>query len=533
MRYQRQFKDVPQTVQSKPGQVKNEAGGFVYEADKWIRLNRFLILGTDGDTYYATERELTLQNSIIIQECLLEDGKRTVDTIVGISTNNRALKNSEALFALALAASPKYASAQTNAYALGVLSHVARTGTHLFEFIAYAELFRGWGRAFARAIGMWYLDKEPAALTYQLVKYRQRNGWSHRDVLRLAHPFTSNAELNYILSWVVGEGEVVFSDPSFSDALKYLDDFNELQKATEVDSVIDMINRHNFTHEMLPTQFKTHKNVWAALLQKMPMTAMIRNLGNMSNYGLFDNFSPQVDLVVDTLQDQEIIRKSRVHPFTILKALQTYSTGHGFRGSSTWRVEGRITDALNDAFYLAFQNVQPTNAKMLVGIDISGSMSNTRLNNMNDMLAYQGAAAEALLLLNIEPNVQIVAFDTTLKATNLSARQRLDDATRSLTHMQHGGTDCAQPILWAEQQGFVYDAIIIMTDDQTWAGKEQVDVVFDRYQRKVNPNAKLILMSFVANAHTMVEMNNPSIFRIAGMDADTPAIINRFIIGEI
>jgi 60 kDa SS-A/Ro ribonucleoprotein len=29
-------------------QVLNSAGGYVYEIDKWDRLNRFLILGTEG-----------------------------------------------------------------------------------------------------------------------------------------------------------------------------------------------------------------------------------------------------------------------------------------------------------------------------------------------------------------------------------------------------------------------------------------------------------------------------------------------------
>ena len=36
-------------------QVKNEAGGFVWKVSDMERLRRFLVLGCEGGTYYATE----------------------------------------------------------------------------------------------------------------------------------------------------------------------------------------------------------------------------------------------------------------------------------------------------------------------------------------------------------------------------------------------------------------------------------------------------------------------------------------------
>ena len=60
--------------------------------------------------------------------------------------------------------------------------------THLFQFAAFVEGFRGWGRSLRRAIGGWYAAPSPESLAYQAVKYRQREGMTHRDLLRLAHP---------------------------------------------------------------------------------------------------------------------------------------------------------------------------------------------------------------------------------------------------------------------------------------------------------------------------------------------------------
>ncbi len=64
----------------------------------------------------------------------------------------------------------------------------ARTATHLFQFAAFVEGFRGWGRSLRRAVGGWYAGRSPESLAYQAVKYRQREGMTHRDLLRLAHP---------------------------------------------------------------------------------------------------------------------------------------------------------------------------------------------------------------------------------------------------------------------------------------------------------------------------------------------------------
>src|SRR5439155_10756074 len=61
-------------------------------------------------------------------------------------------------------------------------------GTDLLRFRAFAEGFRGWGRSLRRAIGGRYASRSPESLAYQAVKYRQRDGVTHRDLLRLAHP---------------------------------------------------------------------------------------------------------------------------------------------------------------------------------------------------------------------------------------------------------------------------------------------------------------------------------------------------------
>ena len=179
-----------QAPQSAPipgsSQVANSAGGFSWAVDSWARLRRFLILGSEGGSYYASEWTLTRENAQAVDRCLAEDGPRTVAEIVRVSGEGRAPKNGPALFALAMAAA--CGDDATRRAALDALPLVARTGTHLFEFVTFVDGFRGWGRSLRRAVGRWYAGRSVDALAYQAVKYRRREGVTHRDVLRLAHP---------------------------------------------------------------------------------------------------------------------------------------------------------------------------------------------------------------------------------------------------------------------------------------------------------------------------------------------------------
>lgn len=94
------------TPQSEPipgsNQVANSAGGFSWEVDKWTQLERFLILGAEGGTYYIGERKLVQDNAKAVLACIAEDGPRAVKIISDISDGGRAPKNDPALFALAL-----------------------------------------------------------------------------------------------------------------------------------------------------------------------------------------------------------------------------------------------------------------------------------------------------------------------------------------------------------------------------------------------------------------------------------------------
>jgi 60 kDa SS-A/Ro ribonucleoprotein len=125
------------TPQSQPipgsTQVRNSNGGYSWAVDDWTRLDRFLILGAEGGTYYITERDLVKQNHDALIRCIKADGVRTVNRIVEISDAGRAPKNDPAIFALALVVT--HGDAQAKAHGFANLSKVCRIGTHRWPLV--------------------------------------------------------------------------------------------------------------------------------------------------------------------------------------------------------------------------------------------------------------------------------------------------------------------------------------------------------------------------------------------------------------
>ena len=520
-------------------QVKNDASGYSFAVDQWQKLHRFLVLGTEGGTYYASERDLTKESINNVLACIKADGPRVVSLVRDISKAGRAPKNDPALFVLALASAAS--DKATKELALKAIPEVARIGTHLFHYLNYVQAYRGWGRGLRKAVASWYNDQKAKDLAYQIVKYQQRDGWSHKDALCLAHPKPITGDHSVLFKYVLTDGpftfvgldhELVTKDTH--DIVSYLFEIENLKKEKDAAKAAEVIRKYNFPREVVPTELLTKPEVWAALLENMPITAMVRNLGTMSKVGLLTPLSDASAKVVAKLSDGEVLRKSRIHPMQILAAIKTYSSGTGVRGGNTWTPVAEVIDALDKAFYASIDYVKPTGKKIVVGIDVSGSMANSTAAGIPGMSAAEAAAAMALILAKTEPNVAFVAFDTVAHKLTISKSMRLDTVTNQIRSLISGGTDCAVPIHWAEKNKIAADAIIVLTDSQTWYGRVHPSQAIEAYRRNMSkPESKLITVAMATNDYTLSDENDAQMMSVVGMDTATPQLINDFIGGNL
>ena len=134
------------------------------------------------------------------------------------------------------------------------------------------------------------------------------------------------------------------------------------------------MREYRLPREALQPEHLTCVDVWEALLEDMPMTALIRNLATMTRLGVIAPGSAARR------------RSSRSWP-TQAAPQGTRAPDRGARGAQDVRVRPRrprprrvesgreVVDALDAAFYATFGNVEPTGKRLLLALDVSGSMT--------------------------------------------------------------------------------------------------------------------------------------------------------------
>ena len=546
--YAQQFsrRSTPQQ-QPIPGsnQVANSAGGYSWEVTPWQRMERFLILGAEGGTYYISQQSLIQQNHESVRMCIKENGPKTVETITNISLAGRAPKNDPAIFALALCV--VYGDPDTKRLALDSVSKVCRIGTHLFHFVQYFNAMGKWGRSVRRAIADWYNKRDANKLAMQVIKYQQRDGVSHRDVLRLAHATPATQQHEAVFRYVVagpdalGDRTVKGADKQSSRSYKPVARLPEVIEAKErlaktptVDEAVKLIHDFDLPREVIPTQLLNEIKVWDALLQKMPLTAMIRNLNKMTSIGLIKPLSEAAKLVKQRLGDQTMLRKARIHPLSVLIANRIYASGRGDKGSLTWTPVPAILQALDEAFYKTFENAVPTGKPLLFGLDVSGSMSSPMAGTC--ISCCEGTAALSLIHASIEPEVHVMGFADRFVDLGIRKGMTLGEATDRAQRNNFGSTDCSLAIEWAAQNKVKAGGIIIMTDSETgsyqYSDQRHPSQAMQSYRSKFVPDARLVVIGMTSNSFTINDPKDPLGLDVVGFDTSVPAVVSDFIRGR-
>ena len=149
-------------------------------------------------------------------------------------------------------------------------------------FIDYIGTMRGWGRGLRKAVGNWYTQRPVTDAVYQAVKYRSRYNWTHRDLLRKAHPNAIDPQMDALFAWIT-KGTLPLWDehPDLRLILAYED-----AKTAGPNDLARLIELRQLTWEMVPSEMLDKEVVWRALGRAMPMTALLRNLATLTRVGV-------------------------------------------------------------------------------------------------------------------------------------------------------------------------------------------------------------------------------------------------------
>lgn len=534
---------VPQGQKLDAEQVTNRAGGFTYDVRLKGQLDRWFILGPGGasGTYYASEREMTRENAAVIQKLIDQgDGAFIVDRAVEM--RGRVPKVDPMIFAMAMVM-----AGQDDAAKLAVvraLPEICWIGTQFFQFISAVDQMRGWGRSFRQAVQNWYLSKSPIALAKNLTKYRNREGWRHRDVLLMGHVRAKDEEQNLVLRYIVArdkgnpdqiEKAVGAVMESSSPAAEYLQAIEQLWVYASEGNIVaaqDLIAEKRLPREVIPTQMLSMPETWAVLLPHMGGQALLRNLGNLSRVGLLVPGAMEARFVANRISDSDWVRNEHLHPVFIFTAWNTYKQGHGLRSQGEgWKIMPAVVSSLERAFYASFGNVEPIGKPMMLSLDVSGSMTTGNVIGMEGIMPMEAEALMAMVRLKVETpgDVMVSGFDTEYYDIPLRREMSLDEVRWAMSSTRWGGgTDAAVGVKQALKKGWKLEYFEVHTDNESWAGDTHVVQVMDHYRKEVNPDARMAVFAYTSTRNTLSKPGADYMLDVIGFDTVAPDVVSSF-----
>lgn len=534
----------PQSERAETEQVENHAGGFVFKLDDEAQLRRFLILGTASGTYYASAKDHTKANAAIVEKMAKAGDMALVKQIEEVSLNGLAAKQQPTLVALAYAcASP---NDELRKAALALVPQVCRTFTMLATFLGYVKNQRGMGRGLRNAIAEFYEGKTANQLALQVVKYRQREGYTHRDVLRIAHPDAPTDEHRAIYDWACGR-------PTEFPLPEKIVEFDKAQAAEDVPPVVASIKSAGLPWEAVPDKMVNEPKVLETLLPEMGATALIRQLPRFARAGMTGGHftSPVTEQIVAKLTDEEFIKRGRIHPFQALQARLVYANGSSGRGDG-WTPARPIIDALEQTYELSFQNIVPSGTRTGVFLDVSGSMGWDMMGTL--VTARDGSAAMAMATLRSEPYTLTAAFTSSggagmyagtgygrkrkpnldgISLLDISKTDSLSQVIGKVSRLPFGGTDCALPMIWAMENEPTLETFVVYTDNETWAGSIHPHQALQKYRKQTGINAKLIVVGMTSTGFSIADPSDPGMLDVVGFDSSAPRVMAEFAAGRL
>lgn len=375
----------------------------------------------------------------------------------------------------------------------------ARTkfGMRSITHVLLAELAReskGLASAFEKTI--YRPDDITETLAYYITNYKMPLPAALKKGLRLAFgKFDA-----YQLAKYKGEGKIVslvdavnllHPKPSEKNASAIGDLIKGTLKSTETwESKLTKAGQESAGDEEKKEELKAA--AWADLLKerKIGYFALLRNLRN-----IIEQAPDQVQAACDMLVDEALIKKSLIMPFQFYKAIEAV-------GSTNRKVQLASSKALD----LCLSNVPEFPGKMLIAVDVSGSMAG--------VINIAAIFAAALYKKN---DADLVVFNTTAHWPKLQPTDSLATMTAQLASFGGGGTDF-NVIFQDKVASKKYDRIVILSDMQGWVNNTDLQTRYHAYCKKFE---RPFLYSFNVCDQGSLMFPESKVYCVAGLSDKT------------
>lgn len=460
----------------------NLAGGNAYVQTPELELISILATSFASDTYYRSTDDTINRLKRLIGIC----DKKFVAQALIFARKELGMRSITHVGASELA---KYISGEE--WGKNFYSEVINRPDDMTEIISYHTKNNG---KLSNAIKKGFKDAFNRFDKYAIAKYKAEDKeFSMIDIVRLIHPthIEKNAEALDLL--IKGE-------------LKSFDTW---------ESELSAVGQHT-TDPAEKARLK--KEVWTRLIteRKIGYFALLKNLRN-----IIQQAPEAIDLALEMLTNEYLIKKSLVLPFRFLTAFEEINK------LPSDKITRTVLNALNTAVDISLSNVPKFDGDTLVVLDISASMNKPSLGNKSPHVI--GALFSAVLLK--ASNADFMTFDGSARYVNVNHA----DSTMTLAtnlRFSAGATNFHAIFQTANKK---YDRVIILSDMQGWVGRDTPVAEFNLWKTRYNANP--FVYSFDLAHYGSMQFPENMVFAVAGfsdkifsvmslLESDKKALIN-------
>lgn len=459
-------------AQAPKADTQNEAGGLAYTLTPKHQLAQLASTGCMNQTFYAGAEDQLAKVLELTQDL---DAEFIAKTAI-YAREEGYMKDMPALLAAIL-------STKDNALLDQNFHRMINNGKMLRNFV---QIMR------SGAVGRKSLGTRPKKLVQgwlltatekQLLNASIGQSPSLADVVKMVHPKANDAWRNEWFAWLIGRPFDEAKLPPITQA------FEQYKQAVANGSAKGMAVP-DVPFQML-TALDVDRDAWANIAKNGSWQMVRQNLNTFARHGVFE-LSGMMENIAAKLADQSLIERANVMPYQLLSAytMTEHKTNIPFM----------VKEALQDALELAVSNVPKIAGKVVVGTDVSGSMTSPvtgyRQGSTTSVTCLQVASLISAAIFRHNPEARIMPFDTRTHSTRLNPRDSILTNARQLAKFCGGGTDVSAPFKQLNKECAKVDVMIIVSDNESWFNSQRYGATETMKAwnelKANNPQAKLI-----------------------------------------
>lgn len=461
----------------------NEAGGLAYKLTPKHALAQIAATGCLSNTYYS---DADAQLDAVVQLVEQVDDNLFLAKLALYARERALMKDMPAALTLALSKRDRelfkkvFPRTIDNGRVLRTFFSLLRGGRFGRKSLSYAlqKAVQGWlNRASVGSLLSASIGNDP----------------SLRDVFRMARPTPSDNARRALFGWLTGSPVEKWAPATQDDLPAEVRDLTAYRRADTAEQQIEILARNRFRWDLLADAARGPA-VWKAIARQMGVQALRMNLNTLKRHGVLDD-ADMVEYVAGRIADPEEVRRSRQFPYQFFAAYVNAESD----------LPARIRESLEAAAEAACSNVPELPGPVVIGLDVSGSMSSAATGSRgrgqaSKMRCVDVAALFAAAVLRRNPQSVVIPFDTSAHVADVSAQERILALAARLAAYGGGGTNCSLPIVEAATGRYRdrrFAGCVLVSDNESWVGtgRGSSTAVLTAWQQFVANQVRLGAMS--------------------------------------